>query len=458
MFSRKKALGVIALASSAALALAGCGGGDTTTEEPVDQETAATQGTDEATGTDETTQGNDSGEAVELDFAFWGNDVRADLYNQVIAEFNKEHPNITVNVSFLGFPEFWEKRQTEAAGGGLPDVMQFDYSYLRQYAENGLLLDLEPYLGSTIDTEPLSDQILSIGVVGGTTVAIPTSTNAWGMYLNPKLLEQVGVEPYEGGGSWEDYDAWMKEVTDAASAAGVEVFGGTDYTGRIQNFEIMQRANGKDLFSDDGQPNFTEDDLKAFWEMGAELRESGAVISQQRLEEVYPLSGFDSALTASELTWDNFGAGYLGNLGEDYTELGLVAPPETVPGSQDLYLKPSMLHVIAANTEHPDEAAVLVDFLINSPASGQIFGTNRGLPASTTALEAAELDPLSEQIRAHEEAISERLGDAPPVPIVGYGTLEEKFRLLGTELNFGTLSVDDAVSQFFTEMDVVLNQ
>ena len=102
----------------------------------------------------------DPDEEVTLNLAFWGNDVRAALYDEAIAAFNEEYPNITVNSSFLGFPEFWEKRQTEAAGGGLPDVMQFDYSYLRQYSENGLLLDLEPYLGNIIDTEPLSENIL----------------------------------------------------------------------------------------------------------------------------------------------------------------------------------------------------------------------------------------------------------------------------------------------------------
>ena len=95
---------------------------------------------------------------------------------------------------------------------------------------------------------------------------------------------------------------------------------------------------------------------------------------------------------------------------------------------------------------------------MNSPESGEIFGTNRGLPASETALAAAELDPLSQQVKDYEESIADRLGEAPPVPIVGYGTLEEKFRQLGTELNFGTLTVDEAVSQFFSEMDVVLNQ
>jgi multiple sugar transport system substrate-binding protein len=433
--TRRAALAAAAVTASAALVLTGCAGG----------------------GGDEPAATYDPDEEVTLDFAFWGNDVRAAMYDEALAAFNEEYPNITVNTSFLTFPEFWEKRQTEAAGGGLPDVMQFDYSYLRQYSENGLLLDLTPYLGNIIDTEPLSENILQIGVVGDETTGIPTSTNAWGMYTNPTLLEQVGVEDFEGG-DWEDYNAWMAEVTDAAAAQGVELWGGTDWTGRIQNFEIQQRAAGEDLFTEDGEPNFTEEDLAAFWEQGDEIRTDGSVIGQQRLEEVFPLSGFDAALTASELTWDNFGAGYLGNLGESYTELGLVAPPVTEEGAQDLYLKPSMLHSIASTTEHPEAAATLVDFLVNSPEVGAAFGTNRGLPASETQLEGAELDPLGEQIAAYEESIADRLGDAPPVPIVGYGTLEEKFRQIGQELGYGTMTVDEAVEQFFAEMDVVLNQ
>jgi multiple sugar transport system substrate-binding protein len=428
--SSRTAVTAVALTAAAALALTGC-----------------------ASGSGDAATTYDPDEKVTLNFAFWGNDVRAAMYDEAFAAFEEEYPNITVNSSFLGFPEFWEKRQTEAAGGGLPDVMQFDYSYLRQYSQNNLLLDLEPYLGNIIDTEPLSENILGIGVVNGVTTGIATSTNAWGLYTNPKLLEQVGVEEFAGG-DWEDYDDWMKSVTDAG---GGTVWGGTDYTGRIQNFEIQLRAEGSYLFNDDAEPGFDEARLAEFWESGAAARD-GIVIPQQRLEEVYPLSGFDSALTASELTWDNFGAGYLGNLGADYTELGLVAPPVTEEGAKDLYLKPSMLHTISSKTDHPEAAATLLNFLVNSPEVGAAFGTNRGLPASTTQLEGAELDPLGEQIRAYEESIADRLGDAPPVPIVGFGTLEEKFRLIGQELAFGTLSVDDAVSQFFGEMDVVLNQ
>ena len=431
MFSKKRLAAAAAVATSAALVLAGCAGGDS-------PEAGATY---------------DPDEKVTLDLAFWGNDVRADLYNQAIDAFNEEYPNITVNATFLGFPEFWEKRQTEAAGGGLPDVMQFDYSYLRQYSENGLLLDLEPYLGSIIETDPLPENILGIGVVDDTTYGIATSTNAWGMFTNPTLLATAGVEEFAGG-DWEDYDEWIGEVTDASGGA---FWGGSDWTGRIQNFEIQLRSEGKNLFDEDGTPGFDEERLAEFWEAGSDIRD-GAVVPQQTVEELNPLSAFDAAKNASELTWDNFGAGYLANLGESYPELGLVAPPVTKEGAKDLYLKPSMLHTISAKTEHPEAAATLVNFLVNSPESGEIFGTNRGLPASEIALEAADLDPMSQLVKDYEESIADRLGDAPPVPIVGYGTLEEKFRVLGTELNFGTTTVDVAVTQFFSEMDVVLNQ
>ena len=433
MFSKKRAIAGVALAAGAALVLAGCAGGG----EAEAPEAAPTF---------------DPNEEVTLNLAFWGNDVRAALYEEAIAAFNEEYPNITVSATFLPFPDFWEKRQTEAAGGGLPDVMQFDYSYLRQYSENNLLLDLDPYLGNLIETEPLAQNILDIGVVNDTTYGIPTSTNAWGLFTNPVLLEKAGVEEFEGG-SWEDYSEWMGEVTDASGGA---FWGGGDFTGRIQNFELQLRSEDSFLFSEDGEPGFDEERLTEFWESGQDVRD-GIGIPQQRVEEVLPKGGFDSALTASELTWDNFGGGYLSGLGEGYTELGLIAPPVTEEGTKDLYQKPSMLHTISAKTEHPEAAAVLVNFLINSPESGEIFGTNRGLPASETALEAAELDPLSQQVKDYEASIADRLGDAPPVPIVGYGTLEEKFRVLGTELNFGTKTVEDAVAEFFNEMDIVLN-
>jgi multiple sugar transport system substrate-binding protein len=399
----------------------------------------------------------DPDEEVSITFTFWGNDVRAELYNEAIAVFEEQQPNIDVDIMFLAPTDYWEKRQIEAAGNGLPDVVTMDLAYLRQYSQSGSLLDLEPYLGTIIQTDPIEPSVLGAGVVDGVTTAVPISTNAWSMFMNTTILDEIGVEPFAGG-TWGEYYEWVAEVSDAAKAAGVEdVWGGVDPSSRFVNFEMQLRAEGEELFDDEGNPGFDEERLTEFWEEGAEVRDSGQFVPQQRIAEVQPMTAFDSGLSASDTQTDNFLAGYLANLGEG-NEVTLQAPPLSVKGAKDLYLKASQMYSIAANSEHPAAAATLIDFLINSPESGEIFGTNRGLPASATAREAAELDPVSQDIVDYEASIADRLGDAPPAPIVGYGSLHEKFRELTEELNFGTLTVDQAVDQFFAEMDVVLGQ
>ena len=389
---------------------------------------------------------------VALDFAYWGNDVRAEMYEESIALFEEEHPDIDVRATFLGFAEFWEKRQTEAAGGGLPDVMQFSEQYLRQYGEAGLLLPLDPFLGDPLQTDTLSDEVLALGVFDGQTLGIATSTNTWASFYNLGLLEELDLEPFAGG-TWDEYNTWVAEATAAGADAGV--FGGSDWTVGFRNFELQLRAEGGNLFTDDGEPGFDRERLAAFWEQGTALRD-GAAVSAQRVEELSPLTPFDSAVTASELQWDNFGASYVQNLGVEPEHIALVAPPTLIEGSKDMFLKSSMMYTIAANTEHPDEAALLIDFLVNDPEVGEIFGTNRGLPASSTQLAGMELGPIETQVQQYEASITDRLGDPPPLPVSGQGSLEEKFRQLGVELGFGTLTIPEAVDQFFIEMDVVL--
>jgi len=118
----RRMLAVAAASGATVLALAGCAGG-------------GTGGGSEAA--------YDPDEEVTLTFTWWGNDDRAQRYQKLIEAFEAEHPNITIEGTFTDFPSYWEKRQTEAAGGGLPDVWQFSDSYLREYAEPGLLLDLD---------------------------------------------------------------------------------------------------------------------------------------------------------------------------------------------------------------------------------------------------------------------------------------------------------------------------
>lgn len=386
---------------------------------------------------------------VSLTFAFWGNDDRADRYNQLITAFNEKHPNITINTTFTDFPSYWEKRATEVAGGGLPDVFQFSDSYLRQYAEPGHLLDLDE-VSAHIDFSTFEDSLLGTGRLNDVQYSLPTGYSMWANFVNDDLVSEHGLDAPEGASTFEEFDQWMAGFTDST---GGEVYGGTDYTQRIQTFELVLRANGKNLYTEDGQLGFTEDELRDYWESGNDLRD-GITAPQQRLEELSPMSGFGAQLTASEMSWSNFLGGYLADSGAE--SMSIVAPPTAVPGSKDLYQQGGLQMAIAQTSEHPEAAALFLDFVVNSPEAGEIFGTTLGFPASSSKLGGTTLEGVDKQVADYIESVADRVGEAPPVPVVGYGTLEQTFWDLGKSIGLGAITVDEAVSRFFNETEVIL--
>ena len=182
--------------------------------------------------------------------------------------------------------------------------------------------------------------------------------------------------------------------------------------------------------------------------------ERAVAVPQQRLEEISPKSGFGANLTASEASWSNFLGGYLADSGS--SSISLVAPPTAKEGSKDLYRQAGLQVAIAENTEHPEAAAIWLDYVVNSEKAGEVFGTTLGFPASETKLAGATLEGADAQVAEYLESVADRIGDAPPVPVVGYGSLEQTFWDLGKSIGLGAITVDEAVEQFFAEAKVIL--
>ena len=77
----------------------------------------------------------------------------------------------------------------------------------------------------------------------------------------------------------------------------------------------------------------------------------------------------------------------------------LRVPGESEDERTGMYFKPAMYYSISAKSEHPEESALLVDFLLNDPAAGEILLSDRGLPANTD-VRAAVQDKFSRHRQA----------------------------------------------------------
>src|SRR5579884_529943 len=85
--------------------------------------------------------GGAGGETLQL--VFWGPASRNKLTRKAITLFQNAHSNITINSSFADFTSYWNKLDTEIAGGSIPDLIQMDMAYVAQYVKEGILPDLD---------------------------------------------------------------------------------------------------------------------------------------------------------------------------------------------------------------------------------------------------------------------------------------------------------------------------
>ncbi|GAB3651444.1 ABC transporter substrate-binding protein [Glycomyces tarimensis] len=386
---------------------------------------------------------------IEISFDWWGDEARAEITQQAVDLFQERNEGITVRTNFSDFPTYWESMTTRMAGRDLPDVLNMDYSRLLQFGSNGMLLPLE----GLVDTSDFLEGFLDTGYVNDELVAVPIAGNTLGLIYRSDWYQSAGVT-LEAGYSWEDYHQAIQDVT--ASLDG-ERWGGGDYAGQYHFMELWLRQQGGSFYTEDGAAlNFDISQLNEWWSMNQQLHADGAVPPIDVSSQWAPENGFVLDKIGADLGWDNFLAWYAPTVAENGGTMALAAPPSLDPNNLGLYLKPSMQLCISATTEHPEESAALIDFLLTDPEAIAILGTNRGIPATNVGRENVELDEISQQVLDYEASVEQYLTSPPPPPPSATGSIEVKFAEIYEQVLYGELPVADAVDTFFTEAETLL--
>lgn len=441
---RAKSRSIVVLLAILALLAAACGGAEESADDGAADDGAADAGS-EAAGE----SGDD--EQVELRFAWWGSDVRHDLTNQAIEAFEAEHPNISIEGEFTGWDEYWDRLATTVAGGDTPDIIQQESRYLRDYADRGVLADMSA-VGGTLRTDALDELVLPTGEVDGALYGVPSGVNAYTIVADPTLFEEAGVEMPDGESwTWADY---VETATAVSEAGGEDLFGAQDMGYNEAGLQIFARQRGEDLYAPDGL-GLSEETVRDWWQIGVDLREQGAQPPDSLTAEIQA-AGIEQSLMAT-------GRGALGHWWTNellaLSELSghdlelLRYPGETEASQAGMFFKPSMFYSIAADSEHPEEAVMFIDFLVNETAAAEILLSDRGLPSNLEVREAVaadlpETDQLSQDFLA---SIEGDLAEPPPLPPVGAGEVQEVLQRLNDEVVFGRMTVDEAAAQFMSE-------
>ncbi|MER7202341.1 hypothetical protein CG723_14670 [Streptomyces sp. CB01635] len=394
-----------------------------------------------------------SGGTATLRYFFWGDAGRAELINQCIAVFERDHRRIRIKTSFVGFDAYWQKVTTALAGGNPPDLLHVDYAWLRTFASHDLLADLAELTGAgkEIDASAVVPALRTAGLIEGRRVGVPLSRNSIALMYDAGLYAEAGATPPDLKTGWETFAEQTARISKFTKGAQVGVDNpGQNYMG----VEMWMMQHGKTAWTEAGQLGFTPDDLHGYLSFIERWRDAGGIAGARVILEAKPGAPITARRAASMFEWDN----QVGSRSEARgTRLKLTTPP-TDTGTSGLYAKPGMLLSASGATPYRSEAAQFINFMINDRRVAKILGTNIGMAPTTRQEGAASTDdPFVRLTQGYEKRIAGVAAATPPAPGVGGSTLNVRLERIAEKLGYGVISVDEAVDLYFDQAKVVLS-
>jgi multiple sugar transport system substrate-binding protein len=384
-----------------------------------------------------------------LRFIWWGNPERDKRTYAVIEQYNEAMPDVTVDPETYSWGDYWTKLATMAAGGNLPDVIQMDYRYIFEYARRGQIAPLDEFIGNELELGDFDQNQLDSGKVDGKVYGISMGANSMSFVYNKTVLDELGVELPDGTQwTWDDFVALGHEVKDKLP----EGMYFASNKGREENMiQTWTRQRGKDLYTEDGQLAFEQQDLQDFWAFWKMMLDEGLVppadvqaLDTGKMDEMMMVnhrSLFDF-LHSNQLVAAQ-------NLMED--EIGVIMIPNHADGVPGQYLKPSMLLSMSANSENPSEAAKLLNYFITNEDANDILLIERGVTGDASIREriTANLTDTEKKIIDYLNIVGTHVSPLPPPPPKGAGEIDRAVEPAWDAIAFEQKSVEDGAAEFY---------
>lgn len=395
-----------------------------------------------------------------LNVAWWGNQTRNDRTQAVLDMYTAE-TGTTFDVTMNTWNDYWTTLATASAGGQLPDVMQHSTTYIQQYVDNGLLLDLTPYIESgALDMSHVGESVLELGRVNGGIYGICVGTNSLACLYNKTALDAAGIQVSDLT-TMDDFMALCKEVYEKTGYK-TDLGYGTE-----SMLPYIVRGLGKDLFVD-GKLGVTAEDMEYVyglyergvqegWLLGGEVLASLVAGSVEQNPMVY---GSDPAnMSWCAFNWSNQLAAMQAAAPEGMT-LGLTTIPSPDPVKSG-YVACSMYFSIAANTADPDEAVKFLNYFINDVEANKVLLGDRGIPVSSVVGDAIsdDLDEITKQVVAFvNNVVVPNSSATPATDPDGAGEVHAAHRELLEQISYGSISARDAAEMFVETATEILDR
>src|SRR5204863_6709896 len=184
--------------------------------------------------------------AVKLTFLGSQSDDTQFALTAVLAEYQKQHPEIDVDFELLPFAELFPKIQANAAAKAPTDIILADGPNVWSFAYNGIISPMDEYFDQDYVKKSWTPTSLATSSYRGKFFAPPQMESCSVMWFNKDMTDKAGIKPPEDlAGSWttdQASDAWQK-TNNPPEVYGIRWARG-DPSGQDSEAAILRREAG----------------------------------------------------------------------------------------------------------------------------------------------------------------------------------------------------------------------
>ena len=317
---------------------------------------------------------------------FWAMGREGELVRQLVPEFERRNPDVTVQVQQIPWSAAHEKLLTAYAGDVLPDVFQLGNTWLPEFVALRALEPLDARLAKS-ESADFFPGILETNRIGERLYGLPWYVDTRVLFYRKDWLKEAGLE--RPPRRWEEWLAAMERMK----------------AGRTGRFAILLPVNEWEM------------PVLLAWQMGGELLDRDARHGNFRspeVEKAFALyldlfrQGYAPALGVSQISnlYQEFARGlfslYLSgpwNVGEFRKRL----PPslqdewDTTPlpsfdgAAAGVSLAGGASLVLSSGSQHKEAARRWIAFLTDPQIQARFYALSGDLPARASAWESPEI-------------------------------------------------------------------
>ncbi len=377
-----KKFAAMGLAVVMAASMTACG--STPTESTGESRTAVSE--PQTPATESTVQ--DSGKDYEdctLTFSWWGGESRHEATIEAVRAFEEKYPGIKVENTYGAWSGWEDSMATMFATQTAPDVNQVNWNWLTAYSADGsAFLDLHQ-VEDVLDLTQYDEASLAQCTVAGELQAVPASMTGRIFYWNKATFDKAGIAvPMSLADLMDAGRVFKEKLGDDYYPL---VLG--EYDRMILMVYYLESAYGKP-WVEDNQLQYTQEEIEKGLEFIRVLEEAHVTPSIKKLlgdgaDSLDKNPKWMNGTYAGIFEWDS-SAGKFNSALEDGQEFVVGEFFQDMGQYQGGYSKVSLAFAISETCQHPREAAMLLNFLLNEEEGTTIMASERGVPLSAAAL------------------------------------------------------------------------